>query len=347
MKGGIISALLAALIAVAFTISPEKPEYIPYREKGDADVVRFVGGDGKTRLTGFWNLPSSSASESLPPVILLAHGLGLVQGKSLSSFVSAFQDAGYAVVTFDYAKFGQSDGLPRHQIHPTNHVADIQAAIAMIKEQGGERGVDVSRIGLWGTSLGGGHVLMAASNADPSVKAVISQVPHIASGLETILEAMMTFPMETGLGLIKYLAGLLKWTVSQVLFREPGYFPIVGQPGSAAIMQNPGDTEGYLGILNPGGEVLSGWKNAATTESGVRLLFYRPLSSVSKIELPVLLISAENDTLCPSKFVQAAKDRIKNAELFTFPKLGHFDIYQGDPLTTMLSKQIDFFNKNL
>ncbi|CAJ1966763.1 unnamed protein product [Cylindrotheca closterium] len=349
MKWTLITAFLAALIAIAFTIAPEKPDFIPFSDNNDAEsetTVRFVGGDNNTMLTGHWNLPSKSDGEA-PPVILLAHGLGLIQGKSLSPFVSAFQEAGYAVVTFDYATFGQSDGLPRHQIHPTNHVADIQAAIAMINEEGTKRGVDASRIGLWGTSLGGGHVLMAAINSDPSIRAVISQVPHIASALETIIVGMMNLPVTTGKSVVKYLAGLLKWSVSKVVLRKESYFPIVGEPGSAALMQNPGDTAGYLGILNPGGEVSGGWKNAATTESGMHILFYRPLSSLSRVNLPVLLIAVENDTLCPAKFVQAAKERIKNAELFVFPNLGHFDIYDGEPLKTMLSKQIDFFNKYL
>ncbi|KAL3945272.1 MAG: hypothetical protein SGBAC_000620 [Bacillariaceae sp.] len=349
MKGALTIAFLVALIAIALTIAPENPEFIPYDAFSDADshhTVRFVGGDNETKLTGHWYLPSK-IDDKAPPVILLAHGLGLVQGKSLSPFVSAFEDAGYAVVTFDYATFGQSDGLPRHQIHPTSHVADLQAAIVMIKEEGTMRGVDSSRIGLWGTSLGGGHVLMAAVNADPSVRAIISQVPHIASALETIIIAIMNLPAETGKSLFKYLAGLLKWTLSKVILQEESYFPIVGEPGSAALMQNPGDTTGYLGILNPGGDVSSGWKNAATTESGLHLLVYRPLSSISTIELPVLLISAENDTLCPDRYVQAAKERIKNAELFFFPNLGHFDIYDGEPLETMLSQEVDFFNKHL
>lgn len=344
-----IAVLLAVILALALTISPEEPEYVPYKgvDEGE-DVVRFVGGDDGTLLTGYWHMhtKSNATSGKLSPVILLCHGMGLVQGKSLHAFVEAFKSRGYAVVTFDYATFGKSDGFPRHQIHPKSHIADIKAAISMIQIEGAVRGVDVSKIGLWGTSLGGGHVLMAAASAEPSVRAVVAQVPHIASGLESVIGTLISSPIDATKGIVMFALGLSKWALWKVLNRQ-AYFPIVGLPGSAAIMQNPGDNEGYLGVLNPRAEAGSGWKNAATTESGLHVLFYRPLSTVEKIDIPVLLIAAEHDTLCPATYVAAAKRRIARAEILTLQDVGHFDVYHGDALAQMLSRQVDFFHSNL
>lgn len=125
------------------------------------------------------------------------------------------------------------------------------------------------------------------------------------------------------------------------------YFPIVGSPGSAALLQNPGDEQGYLGILNPAAVEGSGWKNSATTDSALHLMFSRPLNTVSNITVPVLLIAAEHDSLCPAKYIQMAKERIPNAEIITIPSAGHFDVYTGDELQTMLSAQVKFFNLHL
>jgi pimeloyl-ACP methyl ester carboxylesterase len=349
MKNTIFAALLATFIAFALTISPEEPEYIPYKvvDNGE-DTVRFLGGDGETLLTGYWHLPTNSnaTNRDESPVILLAHGLGLVQGKSLHPFVEAFHSVGYAVVTFDYATFGKSDGFPRHQIHPESHIADIHAALAMIDKEGKNRGADVTKIALWGFSLGGGHVLMAAAAAGPSVRAVVAQVPHIASGFETVLGTLISEPVFAAKAIAMFLLGLTKLAIWKAM-NQQAYYPIVGPPGSAAFMQNPGDDEGYLGVLNPGAEIGSGWKNAATTESGLHLMFYRPLSTVENIELPVLLVAAEHDSLCPPKYIQAAKERIPKSEILTLRGVGHFDIYHGDALSEMLSRQIKFFQTHL
>jgi cephalosporin-C deacetylase-like acetyl esterase len=40
-------------------------------------------------------------------------------------------------------------------------------------------GIDPERIGIWGTSFAGGHVLVVAAT-DRRVRAIVSQVPHRA-----------------------------------------------------------------------------------------------------------------------------------------------------------------------
>jgi hypothetical protein len=95
-------ASMGAALAVIFQFAPREPEWQLHEEpvealgatssdvsKGDADrVVRFLGGDGSTVLTGRLFLPVSTSSSSAPlsappPVIVLAHGLGLTQDCSL------------------------------------------------------------------------------------------------------------------------------------------------------------------------------------------------------------------------------------------------------------------------
>eukprot|EP00980_Cylindrotheca_fusiformis_P004006 scaffold880_cov132-Cylindrotheca_fusiformis.AAC.2 len=346
----VLGAIIAVFIAFALGISsPEEPEYVKYEAGDDSeDTIQFVGGDGKTLLTSYWHkqLNGNASNGNSVPVILLCHGMGLVQGKSLSQFVEEFQQAGFAAVTFDYATFGKSDGFPRHQIHPKKQIADIKAAIRMIQKEGTARGVDVTKIALWGTSLGGGHVLIAAAGAHPAVRAVVAQVPHIASGLESVFGTLTSSPVDTTKGIVMFLLGLTKWAILK-LGRRQAYFPIVGRPGSAAIMQNPGDSEGYLRLLNYKEEGQSGWKNAATTESALHILFYRPLNIVGSIGIPALLVAAESDTLCPAKQVAAAKERIPNSEILTLHGVGHFDVYQGDAFAEMLKQELVFFHKHL
>ena len=62
------------------------------------------------------------------------------------------------------------------------HVRDYRNAITFVQTLDG---VDPERIGIWGTSYSGGHVLVVAA-VDRRVRCVVAQVPTI-SGWQTTL----------------------------------------------------------------------------------------------------------------------------------------------------------------
>jgi pimeloyl-ACP methyl ester carboxylesterase len=200
-------------------------------------------------------------------------------------------------------------------------------------------------MGLWGTSLGGGHALVVAA-ADNSINAVVSQIPAILSGAESIVGTLLQSPGVTSLGLVKFLGAICKWAVMAALYGTTTYVPLHGLPGSTAIMQNPGDDEGYPSLTPPkGGEY--GWRNAATVGSGLSVLIYRPINTVSDISVPSLLIAAADDTLCPAANIKKAASMIDGAELMLLPNVGHFDVYTGELLQTILAATVSFFQKHL
>ena len=101
------------------------------------------------------------------------------------------------MVTFDYRGWGASDGrlgatsrLPedRSEGELTVAVKEIREVVDPIEQTTellnvihwvhGEDRCDPARIGLWGSSFSGGHVLYAAAR-DPRVKATVSQVPSM------------------------------------------------------------------------------------------------------------------------------------------------------------------------
>jgi alpha-beta hydrolase superfamily lysophospholipase len=93
----------------------------------------------------------------------------------LPSYAERFAVAGFAVLTFDYRCFGESEGQPRQLIDVKQQREDIRAATHFARRT---EGIDPARIALWGTSLGGGHVIVVAAD-DPEIAAVIAQVPGI------------------------------------------------------------------------------------------------------------------------------------------------------------------------
>lgn len=127
------------------------------------------------------------------PTIVLCHGWG-GEAAGLRRTATAFAAVGYTAIAFDYRGWGESggrlvlskpqaprrDGRPftaevvelREVVHPWEHVQDITSVIAWAIAQ---PEVDATKLGLWGTSYGGGHVLFVTAY-DPRIKAVVAQV---------------------------------------------------------------------------------------------------------------------------------------------------------------------------
>ena len=108
-----------------------------------------------------------------PPIIVMAHGLGGVRHMRLGAFAERFADAGYACLVFDYRHFGASAGEPRQLLDIDRQLEDWRSAIAYAHTLDG---VDPDRVVVWGTSFGGGHVIVTAAQ-DKRLAAAIAQCP--------------------------------------------------------------------------------------------------------------------------------------------------------------------------
>ena len=72
--------------------------------------------------------------------------------------------------------FGASDGAPHQEIDPWQQIRDYRDAITYAETL---EETDAERIGIWGTSQSGGHVLVVGA-VDRRVKCVVSQVPLVS-----------------------------------------------------------------------------------------------------------------------------------------------------------------------
>jgi dienelactone hydrolase len=106
--------------------------------------------------------------------VIVGTGFGGTQDTpSIQAVARTFAEAGFAALTFDYRNFGESGGTPRQLIHIKEQLEDFHAAIRWARSQ---TQIDPGRIALWGTSLGGGHVIAVAAD-DSRIAAVIAQIP--------------------------------------------------------------------------------------------------------------------------------------------------------------------------
>ncbi len=127
------------------------------------------------------------------PAVVLCHGWGGTKA-GLVPYGEKFAKAGFVALGFDYRGWGESDGrlvvsadspmlteagerqldvrVVREVVDPVDRVLDAQNALAYLRAQ---PMVDNNRIGLWGTSYGGGHVTYISA-IDPGVKAMVAQI---------------------------------------------------------------------------------------------------------------------------------------------------------------------------
>jgi fermentation-respiration switch protein FrsA (DUF1100 family) len=99
------------------------------------------------------------------PCVVMAHGFSATREDTLPSYAERFAAAGMAVLLFDYRHFGDSTGTPRQLLDIGRQQADYHAAVAFARTLDG---IDAQRVGLFGTSFSGGHVVAVAAQ-DPSV----------------------------------------------------------------------------------------------------------------------------------------------------------------------------------
>jgi uncharacterized protein len=117
------------------------------------------------------------------PAIACGHGFtGVKEGFLHHDYPGVFAKAGFIVLAFDYPCSGASDGPLRGELDPIAQQKEYRDAITFLSDRAD---VDASRIGVWGTSYGGGHVLTVAAY-DRRIKCVVSQVPTI-SGYQNAL----------------------------------------------------------------------------------------------------------------------------------------------------------------
>lgn len=275
------------------------------------------------------------------PVVIMAHGFGATRDAGLPRFARRFQEAGFLVLVFDYRHFGGSDGEPRQLLSVRRQVEDWHAALHFAREL---EGGDPRRIGLWGTSYAGGHVIrVAAEDAENAgageagrtgVAAVVAQVPF-ASGLRTAME----LPIRSAIKMT--LAAVLDLIRGGVLGGPPLYVPIVGPPGSRSAMALNEAVEGVERLYE--GRTRD---DRVPARVALDTLLYRPLRHASRVSCPLLVQVAEEDRLTPPGPAVAIARRAPRSTLRSYPT-GHFDVYFGRWFEAFSDDQVRFFQQYL
>jgi uncharacterized protein len=286
--------------------------------------------EGGDRLRGWLFTPEAGTLSC--PTISMAHGYAGVKEHGLERFASAFAEAGFVVLVHDHRNFGASDGALRHDIDPWRQIADWRRAISFLESL---PEVDAGRIGVWGTSYAGGHVLVLAAT-DRRIRAVVSQVPTI-SGYQQGLRRVAP-------DAVAALERLFD-DDERAQFRgePPRRQQVVGDDPSVPASYRAKDAMSfYLQPLPPGA-----WTNEVTVRSGRLARMYEPGDWIARVSpTPMLMIVALADHITLTDLVLGAYEQALEPKKLVTIEGGHFDPYLGQ-FATASGAAVSWFRQHL
>lgn len=263
-------------------------------------------------LRGWIYLPDNTAT-SLPTVIM-AHGFSAVKEQYLDRFAEVLSEAGLAVIVFDNRNFGASEGEPRQEIDPWQQIRDYRHAITFASKL---PEIDKSRIGIWGTSYSGGHVLVVGA-IDSRVKCVVSQVPTIsgsASAQRRVRPDLVPAMIE------RLIADREACFEGEAPAKIPVVAKDVAKPCALA-------GEDPWKFFNESTSVAPGWRNEITLRTVEMAREYEPGVYISRMSpTPLLMIVGTHDTVTPTDLALGAYEQALEPKKLFLLKGGHFTPY--------------------
>lgn len=279
-----------------------------------------------SRITGDLFLPDGMKAGERQPGIVLCHGFTGIRAGILPDYARAFCQAGFVALTFDYRGFGDSEGT-QWRLIPLEQIDDIRNAITYLE---GCPEVDAERIGLWGTSFGGGHAPYTAA-IDSRVKAVVGQV-GFGDGERLILDS-------------RGYADRVRLRKALSDDRARRVREGTGEALDAMTILNAAQTRAFL---EPFLQEFPAMKSMMSLETMEKTLEYKPIDVVDRISpRPLLLIGARDDDTCPIEGYEKLYERAREPKKLVVLPITHYEIYAGKWLEESSRLACDWFARFL
>lgn len=287
--------------------------------------------DGAT-LRGWLYRPDGGGARV--PAIVMAHGFSATKEMDLPAFAEVFCKAGFAVLLYDHRNLGASDGEPRGEIDPWQQIRGYRDAITfaqMLPE------IDPARIGVWGSSYSGGHVIVVGA-IDRRVKCVVSQVP--------LIDGYANIRRQVRADIIPELQAQFDADrAARFRGEPPGMIPVVAaKEGEPGFFQTDDCRKYFLGF----GDRAPTWRNRVTLRSIEMVTEYNPGSFVDRVSpTPLLTAVGLEDTLAVADIALDAFDRARPPKHLVSLGCGHFDPYAGHFFEPNVAAQRAWFVEHL
>jgi len=284
-----------------------------------------VAADGVT-LVGDLRAPSPGGNA--PGLVFTGPFTG-VRDQVTGLYAERMTAAGYVTLAFDHRNFGESGGRPRRHEDPQGKLADLRAAVSLLRAR---PEVDPERIGAVGICLGGGYALKFAA-FDPRVKVFAG----IAGGYNT------PYAMRSGMGPEGYRRALVSFTAAAEEHDRGGevqYVPAVAAEGEAAM---PGEEPfAYYGT---GRGSSAYWQNSVTRVSIRELLTVDNMAGADFLSpTPGLIVHGVEDAYCSPDGAREAHERMGEPKRIVWldAKL-HTDLYDNQAYVTQAVEAVTAF----
>jgi uncharacterized protein len=288
------------------------------------------------RCAGFLYTPDNLPAGKKAPAIVMAHGFSGVKEALLPNFAERFSGAGFVTLVFDYRYLGESEGEPRSQIFWHEQVEDYRNAITWVSEL---PEVDANRIGIWGTSYAGAHVLYVGAY-DRRVKAVVSQVAGGIDFWDLLLHGSGQEAFD------QFCNFLAQDRIARYKSGAVNYIKVIAPEGELQALGGPEALEFFTTEVSRLGP---NWQNQVTIESLEKMLEYNISAVLPRISpTPVLMVLAERDFLIPIDKARQGYERLGEPKKLCVVSCGHFDLYYKEPwFSEVANTATDWFKKYL
>jgi len=280
---------------------------------------------GECLLQGDLYLSPESSNEKAAGIIL-CQGFAGTKDMFLPDYAKKFAENGYIVLTFDYRGFGKSEGEAGRLV-PKMQVEDIKNALSFLEAYDA---IDPARIGIWGTSYGGANAIMVAAD-DKRIKCLVVQVTF-GDG-ERVITSNMSLEE-----IIKFKNTLKKMEEKKRLTGKEMMVPVT------KILSDEQSKQ----FFKEHAEEFPGFNVKIPFLTILETINYKPEQQLQNVNIPILIVGAENDLVNPVKESSYLYEKAKEPkELMIIKDATHFDIYSGDSFIHAVNKQISWFDKCL
>ncbi len=279
-------------------------------------------------------LPNRNSTTEKLPAIAMAPGIGSLKEMGLLPYAEAFAKSGFVVLLFDFRHWGESGGEPREQALPQSQIDDYRHALTYLSTR---PEVDERRLGLWGSSFSGGHVLQVAA-LDERVKAIVSQTPptdlHALTRSRGTKESQQLF--------------FKSFALERKRFQKlnaPQYIPIAAIDRAGGAMM--GD-DSYYFQEKMKEQYASHFINRISVDSLEAIYEYAPILWIPRIQSkPLLIINATEDTIVDPASVRKAFELANSPKKLHEISTGHYGVYEGEHRQNAITEALSWFHKYL
>ena len=334
----LLAVTVFALTPVLLTALSEKENHKNENQMNTTTTTQGVTKEDITftrdglKLAGHLFKPENFDPLLKYPALMVQGSVSSVKEMMPDNYASLLAAEGFVVIDFDYATWGESEGLPRQNESVEGKLKDLQAAVTYLESLN-----YTGDIGMVGVCTSGGNAAYLAV-ADDRVKAIAAVVPWM-------YEPALAEPFwgkET-------LETNRKRSVN-----AQQHFSVTGANTTTQIFTNTPEVEGFN--LTPGeyyfdehrGGGIANWKNEVSWMSWIDWVEkFDPISQAPQIKVPTLVFSTD-DALIPDqarKFYDLLQ--VKEKEL-VWSTGYHFNFYDVQPeMAKAMNAVVPFMQKHL